>query len=72
MKPKHPLQIEIEEKIRSQQKEQSTAEAYWGWVKRFLDYCKANHVGKETKAEVAVERFLSELANKTHVLHPFN
>ena len=42
MKPKHPLQIEIEEKIRSQQKEQSTAEAYWGWVKRFLDYCKAN------------------------------
>lgn len=67
MKPKHPLQIEIEEKIRSQQKEQSTAEAYWGWVKRFLDYCKANHVGKETKAEVAVERFLSELANKYRV-----
>lgn len=53
----------IAEKIRAQGKERSTADAYIGWVKRYRDYCAARRIGKETRAEVAVERFLSMLAN---------
>lgn len=67
MKPKHPVQIEIETKIRSQHKEQSTADAYWGWVKRYFDYCKRNGLGKEIQAEAAVTQFLSSLANVDNV-----
>ena len=67
MKPKHPIQIEIETKIRSQHKEQSTADAYWGWVNRYLAFCKSSKIGKETSAEDAVTRFLSRLANVDNV-----
>lgn len=63
MKPKHPIQREIERAIRSQHKEQSTADAYWGWVRRYLDFCKSRGIGKSVKAEHAVTQFLSELAN---------
>ena len=62
-KPKHPIQIEIEEKIRAQGKADSTADAYWGWVSRYLEFCKANKIGRETPAEQAVTQFLSRLAN---------
>lgn len=67
MKPKHPVQVEIETKIRSQHKEQSTADAYWGWVKRYFDYCKRNGLGKNVQAEDAATRFLSSLANVDNV-----
>ncbi len=67
MKPKHPIQIEIETKIRSQHKEQSTADAYWGWVNRYLAFCKSSKIGKETSAEDAVTRFLSRLASPIRI-----
>lgn len=63
MKPKHPVQIEIEQKIRSQHKKLSTANSYWGWVQRYYAFCKSKGIGKETPAEKAVEMFLSKLAN---------
>lgn len=67
MKTKHPVQIEIETKIRSQHKEQSTADAYWGWVKRYFDFCLTNKLGKDVKAEDAVTKFLTRLANIDNV-----
>ena len=67
MKPKHPVQIEIETKIRSQHKEQSTADAYWGWVKRYFEFCLKNKLGKDVKAEDAVTQFLTRLANIDNV-----
>lgn len=67
MKPKHPVQIEIETKIRSQHKEQSTADAYWGWVKRYFDFCAKNKLGKDVRAEDAVTQFLTRLANIDNV-----
>jgi integron integrase len=57
------IQKLITEKIRSQGKANSTAEAYVGWTIRFLEFCKSNGIGKETRAETAVEKFLSKLAN---------
>lgn len=66
-KPKHPIQIQIEQKVRSQGKAESTADAYWGWVNRYLQFCKANGIGKETRAEEAVTKFLSRLANLADV-----
>ena len=62
-KKKHPIQLEIEQKIRAQGKSPATAEAYWGWVYRYLAFCKAREIGKDTLAEKAVELFLSQLAN---------
>jgi integron integrase len=61
------IKTEIYEKIRSQGKERSTAKQYTHWTTRFLDFCKAHKIGKETQAEVAVERFLSFLANQLDV-----
>jgi integron integrase len=57
----------IHDRIRAQDKALSTAEQYTHWTTRFLDYCKAKKIGKETKAEDAVERFLSDLANVQNV-----
>lgn len=57
----------ITDKVLSQGKARSTAEAYSGWVIRYLEWCKQNHVGKETRAEDACERYLSWLANSRHV-----
>ena len=60
MKPKHPVQIEIETKIRSQHKEQSTADAYWGWVKRYFEFCLKNKLGKgATAAKSPLESLLA-------------
>lgn len=57
----------LREKIRSQGKETSTADAYWHWWQRYVNYLRANKIGKETQAERAVERFLSTLANHGNV-----
>lgn len=61
------LKTQIFEKIRSQGKALSTAECYWYWMDRFLQFCAKNKIGKETKAEDAVTRFLSHLANRENV-----
>lgn len=57
----------IHDRIRSQDKALSTAEQYTHWTTRYLEFCKARKIGKETKAETAVERFLSDLANVQNV-----
>lgn len=56
----------LREKIRSQGKESSTADAYWHWWQRYVNYLRANKIGKETQAERAVERFLSTLDTFQH------
>lgn len=61
------FEAQLRETIRSQGKADATADAYWGWIKRFLDYCRDNGIGKETQAEKAVEKFLSALANEDDV-----
>jgi integron integrase len=61
------IEKKLRERIKMQRKSDSTANAYWQWSKRFLDFCKENKVGKETKAEVAVERFLTHLANVENI-----
>lgn len=53
----------LKETVRAQGKAESTGEAYGYWLDRYLSWCRENRVGKETKAEVAVERYLSMLAN---------
>lgn len=58
---------QIRERIKMQHKADSTADAYVHWFNRFLAYCKANGIGKETKAEQAAESFLSFLANRERV-----
>ena len=57
----------IYEKVRAEGKEDSTAEAYYGWTRRYLDFCRDRKLGKETPAEEAVEQFLSMLANRLDV-----
>ena len=57
----------LRERIRLQGKSRETAKSYWSWVVRFLDFNKSQGVGSETKAERAVERFLTHLANREHV-----
>ena len=57
----------LREKIRSQGKESSTADVYWHWWQRYVNYVRQNKIGKETQAERAVERFLSTLANHGNV-----
>lgn len=58
------LQTKLRRTIRTQGKQESTADCYWYWSERFLRWCKGLAIGKETQAEVAVTRFLSELANE--------
>jgi hypothetical protein len=55
-------EVKLRERIRMQHKSDGTADAYWHWVNRFLDFNQANKIGKETKAEKAVEKFLTFLA----------
>ena len=57
----------LRETVRAQNKSKGTADAYWHWFARYRAWCKSNHIGKETRAEVAVERFLSFLANDRNV-----
>ena len=60
------LQQKLREKIRSQGKADSTADAYWYWTERFLRFAKEKRgvwVQPEDMAERQVEIFLSHLAN---------
>lgn len=57
------LEVKLRRVIRTQGKQESTADVYWYWSERFLRWCKGRGIGKETKAEIAVTAFLSELAN---------
>ena len=57
------LEVRLRRKIRAQGKADSTADAYWEWCRQFLDYCASRGVGRETKAEDAVEQWLTSLAN---------
>lgn len=57
----------LREKIRAQGKEQSTADVYWHWWQKYVEFLRENRIGKETRAESAVERFLSRLANLGNV-----
>jgi len=61
-KPK--LERRLRERIRMQGKSRKTANSYWHWVKRYFSFCNKHKIGRETKAELAVERFLTHLANK--------
>jgi integron integrase len=58
--------LALRTKIRAESKEESTADAYCGWVRRYLKFCKERRYTKANcAAEKAVELFLSDLAN-TH------
>jgi integron integrase len=58
----------VREKIRSQGKADGTADAYFGWVDRYLKFCVKNKIKKgDMPAERAVEKFLSMLANDRDV-----
>jgi len=61
------IEKKLRERIKMQRKSDLTADAYWSWCKRFFEFCKVRKIGKETKAEDAVERFLTHLANVEHV-----
>jgi integron integrase len=58
---------QIRERIRLQHKSDSTADAYVHWFRRFLEFCRLNQLGKETRAEIATEKFLGHLANRERV-----
>lgn len=57
------LELQLRETIRAQGKSDNTAEVYWQWCRRYFDWCKQQGIGKSVKAELAVEKFLSMLAN---------
>lgn len=64
------LKDRLVRKIRSQGKAESTAEAYWYWIERFLRYAKQRRgvwVAPEDMGERQVEVFLSSLANAQDV-----
>lgn len=61
------IEKKLRETIKTQGKSRSTADSYWNWWKRYSDFCKLKKFGKETKAEIAVEKFLTDLANNQHV-----
>lgn len=64
------LETQLREKIRSQGKADSTFEAYWNWIKRFLIFAKSKRgywVHPKDMGKRQVEIFLSDLANQQHV-----
>lgn len=61
------IETKIRDRIRLQHKSKATAEAYVHWFNRFLSFCKSSRIGSETKAEIAVEKFLGFLAIKERV-----
>ncbi len=61
------FETQIRERIRLQHKSDSTADAYVHWFGRFLSFCKHHGFGKETKAEISVEKFLGFIANHERV-----
>jgi integron integrase len=64
------LEQQLRNKIRSQGKADSTADAYWYWVNRFLRFAKEKRgewVDPKSMGRRQVEIFLSHLANKEDV-----
>ncbi len=64
------LETQLREKIRSQGKADSTADAYWYWVERFLRFAKSKRgewVQPVDMGKRQVEIFLSSLANDSDV-----
>lgn len=64
------LEQQLREKIRSQNLADSTADAYWSWVVKFLEFAKEKRgkwVHPSELGEKQVEIFLSHLANKLNV-----
>jgi integron integrase len=60
------LEQQLRERIRSQGKADSTADAYWYWIERFRRFAKAKRghwVGPADMGRRQVEIFLSSLAN---------
>lgn len=62
------IAAKVRTKIRAESKEESTADAYCGWTRRYLKFCQKRKLSKANcKAEKAVEMFLSSLANDDDV-----
>jgi integron integrase len=59
-----PASIEgrLRARLAEQHKSYKTANSYARWWNQYMQYCKAKKIGKETKAEDAVQRFLTSLA----------
>lgn len=51
----------MQEKIRVQGKSKKTFSSYWYYCEKYLSFCAAKLIGRETKAEVAVERWLTDM-----------
>lgn len=45
----------LSDKIKVQGKSRKTFETYWHHCDSFFKFCRANGIGKETRAEVAVD-----------------
>ena len=56
------LETRMREKIRVQGKSPKTFEVYWSHCSEYFRFCRLNGIGRETKAEQAVEHWLTELA----------
>lgn len=64
------LEEQLRQKIRSQGKAESTADAYWHWVNRFIRFAKEKRgewVHPRELGKRQVEIFLSHLANRENV-----
>lgn len=64
------LEQQLREKIRSQNLADSTADAYWSWVVKFLEFAKEKRgkwVHPSELGEKQIEIFLSHLANNLNV-----
>lgn len=64
------LKEQLYRKVRSQGKAESTADAYWGWIERFLRFARDKRgqwVHPSEMGERQVEIWLSHLANDQHV-----
>lgn len=64
------LKQQLYEKIRSEGKDRKTADAYWGWIRRFLIYAEKKRgvwVHPKDMGRPQVEHFLSYLANVENV-----
>jgi len=61
------IQQALKERIKLQGMAWSTYKSYWHWCSQFFTWCADNNIGKETRAELAVEQWLSWLANSQKV-----
>lgn len=61
------LEQRMMDRIKVQGKSSETFETYWYYVKGYLAFCADVGIGKETRAEKAVERWLTWLAQSRHV-----